>query len=339
MRKAGAQNSITDVKGILAGHFTEPRAASGVSVVLCPEGGVGGVDVRGAAPGTRETDLLAPHNLVERVQGVALCGGSVFGLVAADGVVKWLAEHGLGFPLEGGEVAPIVPAAVLYDLGRGEWFRPPVSAEWGYMACQSASDGPVPMGCVGAGTGAVAGGLKAGVGTASEVLNSGIVVGALAVVNAFGSALDPATGFLWEARLQLEEELGEAAQRPVELPAELPPGPCRNTTLGVVATDAVLSKAQAQKIAQMAQDGLARAIRPSHTMFDGDTVFCVATCQKSLPRAEGFFEGAWAVALNQLGSAAADALARAVMRGLTAAKGAYGFPALGDLSRRAPGAA
>jgi len=331
---AGPTNSITDVTGILVGHFTHREAASGVSVVLCPQGGVGGVDVRGAAPGTRETDLLAPQNLVERIQAAVLCGGSVFGLAAADGVVRWLAERRLGFPLEGGETAPIVPAAVIYDLGRGEGFRPPVSPQWGYLACESASSGSVPMGCVGAGTGAVAGGIKAGVGTASEVLSFGLVVGALVVVNSYGSVLDPKTGFLWELRLALEGELGEAAQYPVEPPRQPCPGPCRNTTLAVVATNAVLNKPQAQKIAQMAHDGLARAIRPSHTMFDGDTVFCVATCEKSLPRAEGVFEGAWAAALNELGRAAADTLARAVMRGISAAVGAYGFPALGDLPRR-----
>ena len=334
MAVAGHYNSITDVKGILVGHFTQERAASGVTVVLCPRGGVGGVDVRGAAPGTRETDLLAPQNLVEKVQAVALCGGSVFGLCAAEGVTGWLAERNLGFPLGGGEVAPIVPAAVLYDLGRGEWFRPPVSSQWGYQACQGASEGVVPMGCVGAGTGAVAGGIKGGVGTASEVLDSGLVVGALAVVNSFGSVLDPRTGLLWEARLGLGQELGEMGQEAVELPAGAPSGPCQNTTLAVVATDASLNKAQAQKMAQMAHDGLARAIRPSHTMFDGDTVFCLATCEKSLPQAQGFFEGAWAGALNELGRAAADTLARAVMRALVAAKSAYGFTCLGDLPRR-----
>lgn len=333
MRSSGPKNSITDVAGILVGHFTQPEAASGVSVVLCPKGAAGGVDVRGAAPGTRETDLLAPQNLVERVQAVALCGGSVFGLAAADGVVRWLAERGLGFPLERGEAAPIVPAAVIYDLGRGKTFRPPVSSQWGYLACQSASSAPVPMGCVGAGTGAVAGGIKGGVGTASEVLDSGLLVGALVVVNAYGSVLDPETGFFWEVRLGLEGELGEVSKCPVVPPGQVFSGPGRNTTLAVVATDANLSKAQAQKIAQMAHDGLARAIRPSHTMFDGDTIFCVATCEKSLPKEEGFFEGAWASALNELGRAAADTLTRAVMRGITAAEGAYGFPALRDLPR------
>ncbi len=337
MRQTGQNNSITDVKGILVGHFTEPKAASGVSVVMCPQGGVGGVDVRGAAPGTRETDLLAPQNLVEKLQAVVLSGGSVFGLAAAEGVVKWLAERGLGFPLEGKEVAPIVPAAVIYDLGRGEQFRPQVSAQWGYLACESASPGPVCMGCVGAGTGAVANGIKGGVGTASEVLDTGFVVGALVVVNAYGSVLDPETGLFWEVRLELDGELGDAAHRAVEPPAQPVLAPGRNTTLAVVATDATLGKAQAQKIAQMAHDGLARAIRPSHTMFDGDTVFCIATCEKSLPMTEGFFQGAWANALNQIGRAAADTLARAVMRAMAAAVGAYGFPALRDLPRKSPG--
>lgn len=334
MARVGKHNGLTDVSGILVGHFTELEAASGVTVIVCPEGAVAGVDVRGAAPGTRETDLLAPQNLVERVQAVALCGGSVFGLAAADGVVRWLAERKWGFLLEGGEVAPIVPAAVLYDLGRGTSFRPPICPEWGYRACESASRGPVAMGCVGAGTGAVAGGIKGGIGTASEVLPSGATVGAIVAVNSFGSIVDPATGLLWEARLEVDGEFGDLVSRAVGIPRLAASGACQNTTLGVVATDAILTKAQAQKVAQMAHDGLARAVRPAHTMFDGDTVFCLSTGLKALAQLEGFFQGAQAAAINELGRAAADTLARAVIHAVLAAKSAFGFLAFRDLPER-----
>ncbi|MGD9193948.1 MAG: P1 family peptidase, partial [Desulfobacterales bacterium] len=176
MLKTGKNNGLTDIEGILVGHYTDLNAVSGVTVVICPEGAVSGVDVRGSAPGTRETDLLAPHNLVEKVQAVVLAGGSVFGLSAADGATRWLAEEGYGFPLENGFVAPIVPAAVLYDLGSGANFIPPISADWGRFACEEAGDRPVDTGCVGAGTGAFSCSIKGGLGTASIVLASGITV-------------------------------------------------------------------------------------------------------------------------------------------------------------------
>jgi L-aminopeptidase/D-esterase-like protein len=158
----GMDNALTDVPGLMVGNYTDPKAASGVTVLICPEGAVAGVDVRGSAPGTRETDLLAPINLVEKVQAVVLSGGSVFGLAAADGVVRWLAEKGWGFQLDKGYVAPIVPAAVLYDLDRGKNFIPPVDADWGRRACEAAGDGVIALGCVGAGTGALSGGIKGG---------------------------------------------------------------------------------------------------------------------------------------------------------------------------------
>ena len=334
MSQTGHHNAITDVPGILVGHHTDEVAACGVTVVLCPEGAVAGVDVRGAAPGTRETDLLAPTNLVERVQAVVLSGGSVFGLASADGVVQWLAERGKGFPLEGGEVAPIVPAAVLFDLGRGRTFRPPVGPEWGYQACAAATSDPVPMGCVGAGTGAVAGGLKGGVGTASEVLPSGIIVGAIVAVNAFGQVVNPATGRPWEIDMELGGEFGAPGHRTVRVPEPAVSGPAQNTTIGVVATDARLTKAQAQKVAQMAHDGLARAIRPAHTMFDGDSIFCMATGGREIPDTPGFFAAPKAAALNELGRAAADTFARAVMHAILAARSAYGFAAFADLPER-----
>jgi len=333
LSRPGPHNALTDVRGLLVGHYTDQRAASGVTVVVCLEDAVAGVDVRGSAPGTRETDLLDPVNLIQQVQAICLSGGSVFGLAAADGVVDWLAGQGRGFSLDEGQVAPIVPAAVLYDLGRGPDFRPPISPEWGAWACQAATDGPLAMGSVGAGTGACSGGIKGGLGTASEVLDSGLVVGALVAVNSSGSVIDPASGRPWEIGLELGGEFGQLGRRAVKLPPLAQPAPGRNTTIGLVATEALLSKAQAQKVAQMAQDGLARAIRPAHTMFDGDTIFCLATGAKELPQEPGFFEAPQAQALTEIGRAAADCFARAVIHGLLASEGLYGLPAFRDLDR------
>lgn len=319
MQRTGNSNSLTDVPGILVGQHTDRKAVSGTTVVLCPRGAVGGVDVRGAAPGTRETDLLAPENLVETVQAVCLSGGSVYGLAAADGVVRHLAAQSIGFPLEAGQVAPIVPAAVLYDLGRGADFRPPVEAAWGEAACRNAHAGPVDSGTVGAGTGSMSGGIKGGLGTASVVLASGITVAALTAVNSLGSTIDPETGLFWEARLAIGDEFGAAVRRPVRLPEPALAAAARNTTLAVVATDAILTKAQAKKIAMMAHDGLARAIRPAHTMFDGDIVFCLATGRQPLHAADGFFSASVATVVNALGQAAADCLTRAIIRAIVAA--------------------
>lgn len=330
----GEHNALTDVVGIRVGQHTDREAASGVTVILVPEGAVAGVDIRGSAPGTRETDLLDPVNLVGQVHAVCLSGGSVYGLAAADGVVRWLSEQGAGFPLEPGRVAPIVPAAVLFDLGRGREYVPPIDAQWGRAACENASTGPVEMGSVGAGTGAHAGGIKGGVGSASVRLPSGLTVGALAVVNALGSVLDPDTGRPWELRLERGREFGRAARRAVTIPSPPGPRPAGNTTLGVVATDGELSKAQACKVAQMAQDGLARAIRPAHTMFDGDTVFCVGTGRKPLPATPGFFAAPQAQAVTELGQAAADCLSRAVIRAVLSATTLAGATAHRDLEDR-----
>jgi L-aminopeptidase/D-esterase-like protein len=319
MTKKGATNTLTDVAGVLVGHYTSLEAASGVTVILCPEGAVAGVDVRGSAPATRETDLLDPINLVEKVEAVVLSGGSSFGLSASDGVVKWLAAKGLGFPLPGGQVVPIVPAACLYDLGRGKDFVPPIGPDWGAAACDRASDGPVELGCVGAGTGAGAGAIKGGLGSASEVLECGATVGALVAVNSLGSVIDPRTGRPWEVGNEVDGEFGPQGRRCVMIPEQSEnPSPC-NTTIGVVATDATLTKAQAEKIAQMAQDGLARAIRPAHTMFDGDTIFCLATGKRPLPTSEGFFASPTAPAVNEIGRAAADCMSRAIIRAVVVA--------------------
>lgn len=331
MAKQGARNSLTDVQGVEVGHYTVLDAASGTTVILCRAGAVAGVDVRGSAPGTRETDLLAPLNLVERVQAVVLTGGSVYGLSSADGVVRWLAAEGRGFPLQQGYVAPIVPAAALFDLGRGKDYVPDISPEWGRLACEAAHAGVVSIGSVGAGTGASAGGIKGGLGTASELLDSGITVSALVAVNSLGSVIDPSTGMLWELRLEMDSELGQAARRKVRLPSVEEEISVSNTTIGVIATDAELTKAQAQKIAQAAHDGLARAIRPAHTMFDGDTIFCLATGARALPEVAGFFAAPKAQALNELGRSAADCMTRAIMRAVVEAESGNGMIAFSDL--------
>ncbi|MEI7451205.1 MAG: P1 family peptidase [Desulfomonile sp.] len=331
MTKSGKNNGLTDVEGIMVGHYSSLAAASGVTVILCKAGAVGGVDVRGSAPGTRETDLLAPLNLVERVQGVVLSGGSVFGLSAADGVVAWLAQRGWGFPLTNGKVAPIVPAAALFDLGRGKEYVPPIGPEWGIGACDSASAGPIPVGCVGAGTGAVSGTIKGGIGSASEILMSGLTVAALVAVNSLGSVINPTSGVPWEFHLEVDGEFGMVGRRSVKLPPATAPTSPSNTTIGVIATDAALTKAQAQKVAQMAHDGLARAIRPAHTMFDGDTIFCMATGEHSLRESEGFFSAPMAEALNELGRAGADCMSRAIVRAVMEAHSMGEISAFRDL--------
>jgi len=334
LAKIGKYNGLTDIQGILVGNYTDFEAVSGITVVVCPKGAVAGVDVRGSAPGTRETDLMAPHNLVEKVQAVVLAGGSVFGLSAADGVTRWLAEEGYGFPLDRGYVAPIVPAAVLYDLGRGKEFIPPINSDWGRWACEGAGHYPIEAGSVGAGTGALSGGIKGGLGTASQILDSGIKVAALVAVNSDGSVINPATGTPWEIGLEIDGEFGPQAKRAVKLPPDPEPGPIRNTTIGVVATDAVLSATQAQKIAQMAHDGMARAIRPAHTMFDGDTIFCLATGRKRLPKTPGFFIAAQAQALNEVGHAAANCVSRAIICAILSAQSLAGMTAFCDLEDR-----
>lgn len=331
MVQTGEYNAITDVEGIEVGHYTDCEAASGVSVVLCKEGAVGGVDVRGGGPCTRETDLLAPGNLIEKVQAVVLTGGSVYGLAAADGVVRWLAEKGCGFPLDDVHVAPIVPAAALFDLGRGADFVPPIEAVWGRKACEAARSGPVENGSVGAGTGAFAGGIKGGIGTASIVLESGLTVGALVGVNPLGAVVNPQTGELWERGLELDNEFRDQGQRRIKLPPMPEAAPKGNTTIAVVATDAILVKEEAQKIAQMAHDGMARAIRPIHTLFDGDTVFCLGTGRKKLPGTESSFRGRRENVPNGLGPAAANCLARAIIQAVVSAESLGDMVAFKDL--------
>ena len=315
-------NAITDVPGIRVGQVqrTGDGWLTGTTVVLAPrEGAVAGVDVRGGGPGTRETDLLDPRNLVDRVHAVVLTGGSALGLAAVDGVVQRLFAAGVGFPMGApGEVVPIVPAAVLFDLGRGGVFGHHPDAELGAAAYDAAGE-QVVEGNVGAGTGARAGGLRGGVGTASVRLPSGVTVGALVVVNAFGSTVDPHTGELYAARfclpgdlpaLRLPDVAEVTAAREAAAAQHTPFKPALATTIGVVATDATLTKAQCAKVSGVGHDGLARAINPVHTMFDGDTVFTLAT---------GGAESPDPVAFHALLEAAATCVTRAVARGVLAA--------------------
>ena len=319
--RPGAHNAITDVPGVRVGHATrdEPGWLTGTTVVVPPLGTTGGVDVRGGGPGTRETDLLDPRNLVDAVDAVVLSGGSAYGLSAADGVVAALADEGRGWPIGPGpgEVVPIVPAAILFDLGRaGAWRHHPGPAE-GRAAYLAASDGPVDEGSVGAGTGARAGGLRGGIGSASLVLSSGATVGALVAVNAVGSPLSP-DGRLLAERLLAPGEVDVPEPDPVAVQAHwerqeaeaqaLRAGTA--TTLAVVATDARLDKAGCSKLAGVAHDGFARALSPVHTAFDGDTVFALSTPGGVTPTPFDVVE---------LQTAAADCVSRSIARAVLAA--------------------
>ena len=326
-------DAITDVAGIRVGQTERVGDGwlTGTTVVLAPpEGAVGGVDVRGGGPGTRETDLLDPRNLVERVHAVVLSGGSALGLAAADGVARRLLADGIGYPMGGpGEVVPIVPGAVIFDLGRGGTFAHHPDAGFGEAAYDAAATG-VEEGNHGAGAGAQAGGLKGGVGTASTVLPQGTTVGALVVVNAIGSCVDPTTGELWAARHCLDGDL-PALRRPAEaelLAAKVDAAaqdkdrrPPLATTLAVIATDATLTKAQCAKVSGLGHDGLARAINPVHTMFDGDTVFTLATCTGDPPDPFAF---------HALLEAAGTCVTRAVARAMIAAESTQGLRAYRD---------
>ena len=319
-------DAITDVAGLAVGHFTHPARATGCSVVLCPEGAVAGVDVRGGAPGTRETDLLLPENLIERVHAVLLSGGSAFGLDAAGGVMRWLEERGHGYAV--GQVrVPIVPAAVLFDLWHGDLsIRPDAAA--GYAACEAASKGKPAQGNVGAGAGAAVGKLfgieramKGGIGSASIRVGA-VTVAALVAVNAIGDVIDPADGsVLAGARTGADSRHllhSAAALQRGDLPPRLQAGMA--TTIGIVATDAQLGKAECRKLASMAHDGLARCINPAHTPHDGDTLFALAT------GASGPLGN-----LALIGALAAEVTARAVINAIHHATGLPGLPAARDL--------
>lgn len=334
-KQPGPHNAITDVPGLRVGHHTQ--GATGTTVVLAPpHGAVCGVDVRGSAPATRESDLLDPCNLIERVHAVVLTGGSVFGLAAADGVVRHLEAQGVGFPVTQDHVVPIVPAAALYDLGSGGNWSVRPDADFGRQACLNAVDGAVAQGNVGAGAGAVVGrmtgGFKGGLGTASTRLSDTMVVGALVVVNAFGSPVDPSSGALYATAYGLEGEFPNMETKP---PPQDEAGEAGrllgHTTLGVVATNVRLSKPQATKLAQMAHNGLARAICPVHTMFDGDTIFTLSTTEVEF-QADGTasFGDEDAVKTTVLGAAAAEVMARAVGHALLNATSAFEVPSYRD---------
>jgi L-aminopeptidase/D-esterase-like protein len=326
------RSAITDVAGIKVGHFTDQRRPTGCTVILVEDGAVAGVDVRGAAPGTRETDLLDPINTVQQVHAIVLSGGSAFGLDTASGVMRYLEERGIGFKL-GAAVVPIVPAAILFDLPLGDpKVRP--DAEAGYKACKAATSDAPAEGNAGAGAGATVGKLfgmkramKSGIGTASIRLNDGrsdrnrLTVGAIVAVNAIGDVIDPGTGKLIAGARSPDGKslLGtmNAIMRGDQLPPLLSGA---STTIGVVATDLKLDKVQATKVAQMAHDGLARAVNPIHTPFDGDTIFALATGRSS--RAPN---------VTLIGALAAEAMARAVVRAVRAAQGIEGFPSAADI--------
>lgn len=334
-------DTITAVDGLKVGHVTLSERPTGCTVVLAKDGTVGGVSQRGGSPGTRETDLLDPVNNVQIVNAIVLSGGSAFGLDAASGAMKWLDEHTIGYPVGAAGVVPIVPAAILFDLGFGGDPKIRPGADCGYQAAGLASDAPVTMGNVGAGAGAtvgksggargsgggpaggpgggpVGGPMKAGIGSYAIRLPSGLVVGAIVAVNAVGDIIDPTTGQvvagargadgkLLDARKLLRSEGGREGRAG------------ENTTIGIVATNAKLTKVQAQKMAMMADDGYARAINPSHTSGDGDTVFALAT-------------GTWDGAANAstIGALAAEAMAEAVVRAAVFATASNGLPAARD---------
>ncbi|MEV0113211.1 P1 family peptidase [Streptomyces sp. NPDC050844] len=332
--------SLTDVRGLRVGHATlggsdHPGHLTGATVVLAPEGGaVAAVDVRGGGPGTRETDALDPRNLVQRVEAVVLTGGSAYGLDSASGVVAWLEEQGRGVRVgpDPSHVVPVVPAACVFDLGRGGDFKARPDATTGRAAVEAAARtelfAPVQEGNVGAGTGAVVGKVKGGIGSASVRLDSGITVAALVVANAAGSGFDPETGALYGRFFQQLQhfqhfegrqnaypspEVHEEAQRRLaEAAAENGPPPL-NTTLAVVATDAELTKAQAQKLAGTSHDGMARAVRPVHLLNDGDTVFALATGEHALAADNP-------LALNEILAAGADLVTTAIVRAMLAAE-------------------
>jgi L-aminopeptidase/D-esterase-like protein len=317
-------NLITDVPGFAVGHATDERVQSGVTVLACGKDWPAGVDVRGGGPGTRETEALAPENLVGRAHAVVLAGGSVFGLAAADGVATALSAQGIGLTLRPGSPAiPIVPAAVLHDLSNGgdkAWGLTPPYLALGASALHAA--GPnFALGSVGAGRGAMAGLLKGGIGSASIDLGDGQMVGALVAVNSVGSALMPDGATYWAWPFELNGEFGSSkppgAQSDMGNPApdesrllaqdRLHPG--ANTTLGVVACSAALTTAECTRVAMMAQDGIARALRPAHSLLDGDTVFALASCKMALAE-----DRLRAVQVSRIGSAAADCMARAIAR-------------------------
>ena len=317
--RTGRRNLITDVPGLAVGQAQDLRARSGVTVILPDDRAVCGCDVRGGGPGTRETDALAPETLVEAVDAIVLSGGSVYGLAAADGVAAWLGARRRGYlvsPDPAVPPSPVVPAAILFDLANGgdkAWGEDPPYRQLGRAAIAAAGDA-FELGSAGAGCGAMAGALKGGTGSASVVSADGYTVGAVVAVNAWGSVVAPSGRSFWAAPFEIDGEFGGLgaaglAAAPDDWGLSKAPAGGRNTTIACVATDAALTPAQARRVAIMAQDGLARAIRPVHAPFDGDVVFALSTARKPLAEPEPY-------TLARLGALAADCLARAVARGV-----------------------
>lgn len=325
--RPGPLNLITDVDGILVGQAEDHHVRTGVTAVVPGERVTAAADVRGGAPGTRETGTLHVASLVDVVDAVVLSGGSVFGLDAAGGAVARLAEEGRGFPTSAGRV-PVVPAAILFDLANGgdkTWGRHSLYHDLGYRAVQAAAD-RFDLGNAGAGLGASAGTLKGGTGSASAVTDSGLQVGAIVAVNAVGSTVIPGTSTLWAALFEQAGEMGMAPRslpsEPLDLEDEFKGFAAENTTIGVVATNATLDKGALNRIAIMAHDGLARAIRPVHTPFDGDTIFALATAKHP--------DAIDAVTLARLGSMASDCVTRATGRAMVAAETLDGMTSYSD---------
>jgi len=320
---------MTEIQGISVGHWTDLDAASGCTVILCPNGAVAGVDVRGGAPGTRETDLLRPGNLVDRVHAVVLSGGSAYGLDAASGVMRWLEERGYGRDVSRDPaqpvVVPIVPAAVIFDLSIGRADVRP-DAEAGFAACEAASE-TAEAGTVGAGTGATVGkalgperALKGGIGMATETTESGITVAGLVAVNAFGEITDPDTGRIVAGPRGEKPGTFTSTLEALRKQPLLPPFAVEgNSTIGVVTTDAVLTKDEAQRLAIGGQAGLARAINPAHTLVDGDTIFALATGSNPTE-----------TDMLQLASLASRAMERAIVNGVESAEGIAGVPSAAE---------
>jgi L-aminopeptidase/D-esterase-like protein len=319
--------SLTDVQGIKVGHCTLKQRPTGCTVILCEAGAVAGVDVRGSAPGTRETDLLNPINSVQQVHAIVLSGGSAYGLDTATGVMRYLEEHSKGFPIGSLGVVPIVPAAILMDLGVGD-FKVRPNADSGYEACVAANNTPVPQGNVGAGAGATVGkmfgpqfAMKAGLGSASiHVGDTGIVVGALVAVNAIGDVVNPKDGRIVAGARAADGHGFRNSITEITRGYRVTMQAGANSTIGLVATNATLEKVQVTKIAQMAHDGFARAINPVHSPADGDTIFALAT-------------GAVSTKVNHgmIGALAAEVMAQAIVRAAINAEGIRGFPAYRDI--------
>lgn len=316
MVRTGKRNLITDVEGIKVGNAHDDSVRSGVTVIKPDQPAVAAVDVRGGGPGTRETEALSADCLVDAVHAIVLSGGSAYGLDAAGGVMSALSEKKIGFEL-GGAIIPIVPSAILFDLlngGNKEWGKTSPYSELGYRALNSCEN-HFPLGNSGAGLGAVSGGMKGGLGSASFVYSDGneeITVGAIAAVNSMGSVTMPGSPVMWAAPYERENELGgqpswdQKREMELEFAFELPTG--TNTTIVTVATDAILTKPQARRVAMMAHDGMARAVRPIHSPFDGDSIFVLSTGKRKLSDP--------ATGLAKLGMLAADCVARAIARGV-----------------------